>query len=222
MGLFQSTIDVAISSGAATLSHEDAARFHRTMEPVKRSYSVVSFLLCSVFVVYFALHKASTLRRNYAMLCLRVLVLLVYTPVLLYFQCYFDAAVVLITLLSRLTYLAYWAYRYRTMSFLVLNSDRLAFVCGKFWYYDDQPYLVLFGGEHYVRFGNQMVPFVVAKDLYVALRGRKDDDVPLVRRVELNNGTFIYIFAQEPVVGVVNMCFSEIQLYEDPDAVLSE
>nr|QWN56281.1 nonstructural protein 3 [Alphacoronavirus sp.] len=222
MGLFQSTLDIAVARSTEHLNDEQAATFRQHMAPVRRTYNFATFLLSSIFVVYFALYKASTFRRNYVMLGIRVLVLLLYTPVLLYFECYIDAVIVFVTLIARFLYLAYWAYRYRSVAFLLLNTDKLAFVCGKYWYYNDQPYLMMVGGEHYVHFGDQMIPFVVAKDLYVALRGRKDDDVPLIRRVELINGSFIYIFAQEPVVGVVNMCFSEIQLYEEPDAVLSE
>lgn len=215
LGLFQNSMQEAVSSVASQFTKQDADKFISAIKPAQHGYSVASFFLTSAFVVYFALFKGSSKKLNYCMLFARALTLIVYVPLLCWFEAYVDAAVVFLTITARFLYTGYWSFRYKTHAFIVLNTDKLAFVCGKYWYYEDQPYIVMVGGEQYVQFGYHMVPFVVANDLYVALRGIKDDDVPLVRRVELINGTFIYIFAQEPAVGVVNMRFSSPQLHED-------
>lgn len=219
LGLFQRNMEEAVNAGADVLPLADVDRFLEAIKPVQHGISAASFLLTSVFVIYFALYKGSTMRTNYVMLFLRLLSLIVYVPLLLYCEAYIDAIVVFFTLSARFIYTGYWSFRYRSNAFIVLNTDKLAYVCGKYWYYDDQPYIVMVGGEHYVTFGANMVPFAVANDLYVALRGVKDDDLPLIRRVELINGAFIYIFALEPCVSVVNMKFSEIQLCEESEIV---
>lgn len=206
LGLFQTHLERKLVQALPTQD---------VLQPIHHALSVSNFLLTSVYVVYFALYKANSFRSNIIMLCLRCLTLLVYVPILVYFQVFLDATIIFTVIAFRLIYVTYWSMRYKTNAFILLNTDRLAFVCGKPWYYEDKPYIVMPGGEHFITFGPDLVPFAIANDLYVALRGFKDDDVPLVRRVELINGAFIYIFAQESCVGVVNMCFSEIQLCED-------
>uniref|UniRef100_A0AB38ZDI2 Nonstructural protein n=1 Tax=Cardioderma bat coronavirus TaxID=3119326 RepID=A0AB38ZDI2_9NIDO len=213
LGLFQLGMENAVRNTNAP--PETVERVLEALQPAQHTLTVASFLLTSIFVVYFALFKASSFRANCVLLALRIFTLLVYVPVLVYFEAYLDGIVICLTLLARLAYLSFFCFRYKTPAFLLLNTGKLAFICGKYWYYQDSAYLVVPGGEHFVNFGMHMVPFPVANDLYVALRGYKDEDLPLVRRVELINGAFIYIFAREPVVGVVNMSFSEIQLYED-------
>nr|WCC61940.1 ORF3 protein [Bat Coronavirus RaYN20] len=177
-------------------------------------FNAPSFLLTSVFVIYFALYRAKSFRINCLMLVLRVLTLMCYIPTLLYFGSYIDAGVIWVVVVSRLAYTIYWAVKYRSFSFVLLNSDKLAFICGKYWYYEDKPYIVLMGGEHFINFGPHFVTFVLPSDVYVALRGYIENDVPLVRRVELINGAFIYVFAQEACVGVYNIC-CDVQLCEE-------
>nr|WCZ55928.1 MAG: NS3 [Hipposideros bat coronavirus] len=176
---------------------------------------ISNFLFTSFFVVYFALYKAKSVKNNCILLCLRLVAMFFYAPLLCYFQLYVDAVLVFVVLYIRLMYVVYWSCRYRTFAFIVLNTDKLAFVQGYYWYYNDTSYITLQGGENFLVLGTKLVPFALAHDIYIALRGKKDEDVPLVRRVELINGQFFYIFAQEPVVGVVNMSFSEIRLCED-------
>uniref|UniRef100_A0AB38ZDR0 ORF3a protein n=1 Tax=Otomops bat coronavirus TaxID=3119329 RepID=A0AB38ZDR0_9NIDO len=194
------------SSGLGPQSH---------LSQLSCSTPVVGLLLTSVFVVYFALFKATTFKGNCLCFACRLLLLLLYVPLLFFCGAYIDGCIVFCTIFCRLLYTGYFAYRYKSMLFLLLNAPVLAFVEGKGWYYDYNPFVVLSGGEHFVNFGIHMVPFASGKDLYVAIRGRRDEDLYLMRCVELINGSFFYIFASEPVVGVVNLRFTEIQLYED-------
>nr|URD31278.1 NS3 protein [Hipposideros bat coronavirus] len=182
---------------------------------MEHALPVTSFLFTSIFIVYFAIYKASSVRNNCVLFCIRLFAMFVYAPLLCYFESYVDASIIFIVLLLRLIYISYWSFRYRTPAFLVLNTDKLAFVQGYYWYYTDDSYITLIGGENFLTFGPNFVPFALSTDIYIALRGRKDDDVPLVRRVELINGQFFYIFSQENVVGVVNMRFNEIKLCDD-------
>ncbi|AIA62235.1 hypothetical protein ORF3 [BtMf-AlphaCoV/HeN2013] len=194
------------------------AKEHDLLEhvvPVAHATSFAGYLLTSLFVLYFALFKASTIRGNYACFIARILLILVYCPLIAYCGAYLDSCIILTALLVRFFWTGYYACRYRTFLFVILNDTTLAFVNGKAWYYSSQPYMVLPGGEHCVQLGPHFIPFVGAKELYVAVRGMNDENLELVRCVELINGSFFYIFAREPVVGVVNMKFTEIQLYED-------
>nr|URD31301.1 NS3 protein [Megaderma bat coronavirus]URD31308.1 NS3 protein [Megaderma bat coronavirus] len=194
----------------------------RNVQPEIPAASVnypVSYLLTSMFALYFALFKSSNFRINYGLLLLRVLTLLIYIPVLCYFNAAVDASVIFACVFGRLCYVSYWAIRYRSWAFILLNTDRVAFVNGKSWYGDDLPYTILSGGDRHVCFGHHVIPFVNANELYIALRGRKEEDIPLSRSIELLNGVYLYVFAPEPCVGVVNLAFKEIPLYEKPSDV---
>ncbi|QGX41952.1 ORF3 [alphacoronavirus sp. WA3607] len=217
LGLFQYSLERAVNNSAMALklSDHDLNIITAQLTPVSQASSVLGFLLTSIFVVYFALYTALTFKGNCCCLVARVLTLVFYAPLLFFCGAYIDGTIVCVTLVVRFCYTGYFAYRYKTPLFIILNTSLLAFINGKGWYYDRQPFMVLSGGEHFVNFGIHIVPFVVSKDLYVAIRGLHDEDLCLVRCVELINGSFFYIFARDPVVGVVNMNFTEIQLYED-------
>nr|UNA01399.1 orf3 [Civet coronavirus HKU8] len=183
--------------------------------PVAHATSFAGYLLTSLFVFYFALFKAATVKGNYACLVARILLILVYCPFIAYCGAYLDSCIIFVALLARFCWTGYYSVRYRTLLFLILNDTTLAFINGKAWYHAHGPYLVLPGGEHHVQFGPHLIPFVYSKNFFVAVRGVNDENLELVRRVELNDGSLFHIFAREPVVGVVNMNFTEIQLYED-------
>nr|UZK98247.1 MAG: ORF3 protein [Tadarida brasiliensis bat alphacoronavirus 2] len=218
-GLFQYTIDNAESAinnslKQVVLPQRTVDTIVQQLTPVRHASYISGFLLTSVFVVYFALFKASSLKFNVGLFIARLLTLLVYVPLLLFCGSYVDAAVIGLVVLCRLIYVCYFAWRFKSIAFILYNTSTLAFIMGKCRYYDSQPYMVLTGGEYYITFGDNFVPFVGANDLYVAIRGRLQEDLYLVRRVELINGQFFYIFARDPVVGVVNMKFSDVQLDE--------
>nr|UYW66184.1 ORF3 protein [Tadarida brasiliensis bat alphacoronavirus] len=201
-GLFQYTIDYAQQSLNDTLLDvvlpQQAAReivrkvdYHLT--PVRNVSYMSGFLLTSVFVVYFALFKATFFKFNVGLLIARLITLFVYVPMLFALGVYVDAVVVGLVILGRFLYVSYFAWRFKTVAFILYNTSTLAFIMGKCRYYDSQPYMVLTGGEYYISFGDNFVPFVGANDLYVAIRGRLQEDLFLVRRVELINGQFFYI-----------------------------
>lgn len=214
LGLFESSMEAAIANGF-NIPPNEVEEILDVIKPARQTISIASFLLSSIFVTWFALYKASCFRTNCALFALRICTLLLYTPILVFFNSYIDAVVVACSLLLRFAYLGYYSYKYKSFSFLVLNTSKIAFVNGKFWYYVEAPYVVLYGGDHHVQFGEYMIPFADSNELYVALRGTIEDDVPLSRKVEMMNGAFIYIFACEPCVGIVNMSFKETQLDED-------
>ncbi|AIA62266.1 hypothetical protein ORF3 [BtNv-AlphaCoV/SC2013] len=162
----------------------------------------IDYLFSSVFVYYFATYRGNSIKTNCALFVCRLLVLFVYAPLLLYTGAYIDGSLTAIILLCRFFYVAYFAVRFHSFYFVLLNSPTLAWVFGKAWYYHFDDYTCLRGGDSYVRFGPHFVPFVSDRNLFLALRGRVQKDVCLVRRVELINGDFLYIFASEPAISV--------------------
>nr|UUS54191.1 MAG: ORF3 protein [Bat coronavirus]UUS54203.1 MAG: ORF3 protein [Bat coronavirus] len=162
----------------------------------------INYLFSSVFVYYFATFCSKSFKVNVALFVCRLLVLFIYTPLLFYVGAIIDGSIVLFVLLARLSYITYFALRYNSINFLLLNSSTLAWIFGKCWYCPLDYYVTLRGGDSYVRFGPHFIPFVNDRNLFIALRGRHESDVILVRRVELINGDFLYIFSSEPVVGV--------------------
>lgn len=209
LGLFQLHLEQHIAEHVAN------GNVREVVAPIQYTLSSANFLLTSIYVIYFALYKADSIKINCLMLILRVLTLVCYVPLLLYFGAYLDAIIIWLVLAGRIAYTSYWAVKYKNIAFIFLNTDNLAFICGKYWYYEDKPYIVLPGGEHFVTFGPHFVTFVVAADVYVALRGKIEMDVPLTRCVELLNGAFIYVFTKEACVGIFNICSSEFQLCEE-------
>nr|ADX59489.1 ORF3 protein [Miniopterus bat coronavirus/Kenya/KY33/2006] len=218
-GLFQLSFDTAINNTVKRLrlTPEQASVVNTELAPVHHATSALGYLLTSVFVVYFAIYKASTLRGNVMCLLARVVLIFVYSPLLLYCGSFVDGSFIAGVLIARFCQTCYYAYRYKNLAFVIYNTTVLAFINGKPWYYHQQPWLVLSGGDHYVTLGVHIIPFVSNNELYVAVRGSTDENLDLVRCVELIDGSFFYIFCKEPVVGVVNFKFSEIKLYEDVD-----
>ncbi|AGT21334.1 non-structural protein 3 [Bat coronavirus CDPHE15/USA/2006] len=216
LGLFQYTINSAIKDSIAksNLSLSDAVVVDQQLEPV-RQFSIASgFFFTSVFVIYFTLFKASTFRRNLLLLLARFLVVVVYCPLLFYFGCHLDGSFILLTIFARLLYVCYYAWRYKSIQFVVLNTTTLAFVNGKCTYYANEPFFTFEGGDHYIKLGEYYVPFVDRNSLYVALRGKFEEDVYLSRSIELFNGHFLYVFTRQQVVGIVNSNFTDVQLDE--------
>nr|WPV63006.1 MAG: ORF3 protein [Wenzhou bat alphacoronavirus 1] len=216
LGLFQYTITSAVENvvQAANLSKEAANNLRENVIPLRQASNVTGLLLTSLFVYFFALFKASNFRRNLLLLLARIATLLFYVPILCYCGAYLDAVIVASAMVGRLCYVSYYAWRYRNYLFIVLNSTTLMFMNGYATYFDGKPFVVLEGGDHYIQIGNKFVPFISKETVYVAVRGRQEQDIQLLRTVELLDGKYIYIFSKCQVVGVVNSCFEEIQLDE--------
>lgn len=222
LGLFQYTITSAVENVVhnANLSDEAANTLRDNVIPLRQASNITGFMLTSVFVYFFALFKASSFRRNLLLCLARFVALAFYVPILAYCGAYLDATIVASAIVCRTLYVSYYAWRYKTLSFLILNSTSLMFVNGTATYYDGRPFVVLEGGDHYIQILNKFVPFVSKDAMYVAIRGRQEQDIQLLRTVELLDGKYIYIFSRCQVVGVTNSCFEEIQL--DEYATISE
>nr|WCC62563.1 ORF3 protein [Bat Coronavirus SkGD18] len=222
LGLFQYTIDTAVEHTVehANLSQEEALMLEENIVPLRQATHVTGFLLTSVFVYFFALFKASSYKRNLLLFLARLLALLIYAPILIFCGAYLDAFIVVATLTSRLLFLIYYSWRYKTYKFLIYNSSTLMFLHGHANYYNGRPYVMLEGGSHYVTLGTDIVPFVSRNNLYLAIRGSAESDIQLLRTVELLDGNYLYIFSSCQVVGVTNSGFEEIQL--DEYATISE
>lgn len=216
LGLFQYTITHAVEHAVkqANLTNEAADAIRANVAPLRQASDVTGFLLTSWFVYFFALFKTSRFRHNIVLLALRIAALFLYVPILIYCGAYLDAALVTLALVARFFFLAYYAWRYRNIQFILLNSSSLMFLNGFAAHFDGKSFVVFEGGDHYIHFGERFVPFVSRDTVYIAVRGRQEHDIQLLRTVELLDGKFIFIFSRCQVVGVTNSCFEEIQLDE--------
>nr|WJJ08862.1 hypothetical protein [Bat coronavirus] len=165
----------------------------------------VDYLLSSIFIYYFAVFTSNSFKTNVACFICRLLVLFIYAPLLFYVGDYIDGAIVASILICRLVYTAFYSIKYRSVYFLLFNSVTLVWFFGKCWFLPSGEYTCLRGGDSYLKFGPHFVPFISDKDVYLAVRGKLQSDVHLVRRVELINGDFLYIFGSQPVVCVTTI-----------------
>ncbi|QGX41946.1 ORF3 [Alphacoronavirus sp.] len=222
LGLFQYTFDTVVQKAAdsANLSTSATADLKQQLEPVEQVSNFTGFMLTSVFIYFFALFKCATRTSNLYFLVLRLCVLFLYVPLLYYCGAYLDASIIGCTLLVRFAIVSYYAWRYRNLSFVIFNATTLCFLNGKASQFSEKPFSVLEGGDHYIKLGNSIVPFVSNTQLYLAVRGRSEFDLQLLRSVELLDGNFLYIFSNFKIVGVTNAAFEEIQL--DDYATISE
>lgn len=172
--------------------------------PIKHFNLGVDYLLTGVFVYYFAVFRCSTYRLNFVCGILRLLTLFVYVPLLLYVGAYIDGILIAILLIARLLYLVVFSIKWKSPYYFVLNTSQLAWILGKCWYVDLDMYVCLRGGNSYVKFGPHFIPFVRTDKLFITVRGRKSLIAELVRRVELINGDFLYIFDTTSFVSVIN------------------
>nr|WCC61765.1 ORF3 protein [Bat Coronavirus MsGX16]WCC61771.1 ORF3 protein [Bat Coronavirus MsGX17] len=222
LGLFQYTIDSVVQKTAqsANLSDDAIRHFEEQMVPLRQASHITGFLLTSAFVYFFALFKASSFRCNVYLLLARVLCLLFYVPILCVCGAYLDAFIVGTAIFGRLLFVSFYAWRYCTIKFIVYNTTTLMFLHGHANYTDGKSFVVLEGGDHYIQFGNDFVPFVSRESVYLAIRGRQDFDIQLLRTVELLDGKYLYVFSRCEIVGITNSCFEQIQL--DEYATVSE
>nr|ALF39590.1 hypothetical protein [Porcine epidemic diarrhea virus] len=213
LGLFQYTIDTVVKdvSKSANLSLDAVQELELNVVPIRQASNVTGFLFTSVFIYFFALFKASSLSRNYIMLAARFAVIVLY---------FLDATNVCCTLIGRLCLVCFYSWRYKNALFIIFNTTTLSFLNGKAAYYDGKSIVILEGGDHYITFGNSFVAFVSSIDLYLAIRGRQEADLQLLRTVELLDGKKLYVFSQHQIVGITNAAFDSIQL--DEYATISE
>nr|AKO90056.1 hypothetical protein [Porcine epidemic diarrhea virus]QCQ19979.1 ORF3 protein [Porcine epidemic diarrhea virus] len=222
LGLFQYTIDTVVKdvSKSANLSSDAVQELELNVVPIRQASNVTGFLFTSVFIYFFALFKASSLRRNYVMLAARFAVIFLYCPLLYYCGAFLDATIICCTLIGRLFLVCFYSWRYKNALFIIFNTTTLSFLNGKAAYYDGKSIVILEGGDHYITFGNSFVAFVSSINLYLAIRGRQAADLHLLRTVELLDGKKLYVFSQHHIVGITNAAFDSIQL--DEYATISE
>nr|AFD98835.1 non-structural protein 3 [Human coronavirus NL63] len=220
-GLFQLTLESTINKSVANLKlpPHDVTVLRDNLKPVTTLSTITAYLLVSLFVTYFALFKPLTARGRVACFVLKLLTIFVYVPLLVLFGMYLDSFIIFSTLLFRFIHVGYYAYLYKNFSFVLFNVTKLCFISGKCWYLEQSFYenrfAAIYGGDHYVVLGGETITFVSFDDLYVAIRGSCEKNLQLMRKVDLYNGAVIYIFAEEPVVGIV---YSS-QLYEDVPSI---
>nr|WCC62389.1 ORF3 protein [Bat Coronavirus MrGD17] len=222
LGLFQYTIDSVVQKTveSANLSNEATRHFEEQVVPLRQASHITGFLLTSAFVYFFALFKSSTYRHNVYLLLARILCLLLYVPVLCVCGAYLDAFIVGSAIFGRLLFVSFYAWRYRNYLFIIFNTTTLMFLSGYAMYFNGKSFVVLEGGDHYIHFGSDFVPFVSRVTVYLAIRGRQDFDIQLLRTVELLDGKYLYVFSRCEIVGITNSCFEQIQL--DEYATVSE
>lgn len=222
LGLFQYTIDTVVQNTLESANLSDDALHHLEEQviPLRQASHVTGFLLTSVFVYFFALFKASTYRRNIYLLFSRIAALLFYVPILVVCSAYLDAVIVGTAIFGRLLFVCYYSWRYRNSSFIILNTTTLMFLNGHATYFNGNSFVVLEGGDHFIQFGSDFVPFVSRDTVYLAIRGRKEFDIQLLRTVELIDGKYLHVFSRCEIVGITNSVFEQIQL--DEYATVSE
>nr|WCC62341.1 ORF3 protein [Bat Coronavirus MaJX20] len=222
LGLFQYTIDAVVQNTveSANLSDDAISHFEEQVIPLRQASHITGFLLTSAFVYFFALFKASSYKRNLYLLVARLASLLFYVPILVVCGAYLDAFIVGSVILARLVFVCFYAWQYRNYLFIIYNTTTLMFLHGHAMYFNGKSFVVLEGGDHYIQFGSDFVPFVSRDTVYLAVRGRQEYDIQLLRTVELLDGKYLYVFSRCEIVGITNSCFESIQL--DEYATVSE
>nr|WCC62018.1 ORF3 protein [Bat Coronavirus MsYN20] len=211
-GLFQLQFEKALSSINSDLNlpkeHLQVVESH--LAPIHYAMSSLGYLFTSFFVVYFALFKANTYRSNIVCLAFRLALILLYSPLLLYYGSFIDGTFIAAVLIGRICQTLYYSYRYKNSSFVILNTCTLAIIDGKSWYYYEQNWFVLHGGRNHVKFGPYNITFLSNNQLHVDVRGYTNLNLELIRVAELPHESVFYIFGDEPIndVKVVDMLSS--------------
>ncbi|QZL09684.1 NS4 [plateatu pika coronavirus P83] len=179
------------------------------------NYGTVVFSIYScIFLIFFALFKAKSVRFNLILFFLRIVVLLIAVPFLFFTGYYVDGGLTLAILFMRFFYLSYYCIRLKNPYFILYNTSVLLFVQGKCVPYVKlthfSNYAALYGGHGYLTLGRSVVNFVEARYVTIAIRGSVYEDLSLARTVELANGDYVYIFTKEPAVSVYNFTFQPL------------
>ncbi|ACA52158.1 ORF3 protein [Bat coronavirus 1B] len=211
-GLFQLQFEKALISinSDLKLPEEHLKVVESHLAPIHYATSSLGYLFTSFFVVYFALFKANTYRSNFVCFIFRLALILLYSPLLLYYGSFIDGSFIAIVLIGRICQTLYFAFRHKDPSFVILNTCTLATIDGKSWYYYKQKPFVLHGGRNHVKFGPYTIIFISNNSLFVNVRGYTNLNLEVIRVAELPNDSLFYIFGTEPVndVKVVDMLSS--------------
>nr|ALK28788.1 orf4 [229E-related bat coronavirus] len=212
LGLFTLNLESTVNSSLSRAKiGADVTR--QVIDDVKRgtvTFNILAYTLMSLFAVYFALFKAKSRCGRVAILVSKLLTLFAYVPILYWSEAYLDASLLTVIILGRLLHTAWYAWLYRTWDFIAFNVTTLCYVHGKCWYVETKsmkPFVCFYGGDQFLYVGDKLVSYVSTNDLYVALRGRIEKDLSLSRKVDLFNGECIYVFCEQPAVGIVNTDF---------------
>ncbi|ABG89311.1 non-structural protein 3b [Porcine respiratory coronavirus ISU-1] len=163
-------------------------------------------------------HHTQQVKTCVGILMFKILSMTLLGPMLIVYGYYIDGIVTTTFLSLRFAYLAYFWYVNSRFEFILYNTTTLMFVHGRAAPFKRSShssiYVTLYGGINYMFVNDFMLHFVDPMLVSIAIRGLTHADLTVVRAVELLNGDFIYIFSQEPVVGVYNAAFSQAVLNE--------
>nr|UUS54170.1 non-structural protein 3c [Canine coronavirus] len=226
-GLFLNTLSFVIVSNHVIANN--TANVHSTQQEhvIVQQHQVVSartqnyypeFSIAALFVLFLALYRSTNFKTCVGILMFKIVSMTLIGPMLIAYGYYIDGIVTTTVLALRFVYLAYFWYVNSRFEFILYNTTTLMFVHGRaaplMRSSHSSIYVTLYGGINYMFVNDLTLHFVDPMLVSIAIRCLAHADLTIVRAVELLNGDFIYIFSQEPVVGVYNAAFSQAVLNE--------
>nr|Q7T6T1.1 RecName: Full=Non-structural protein 3b; Short=ns3b; AltName: Full=Accessory protein 3b; AltName: Full=Protein X2 [Canine coronavirus BGF10]AAQ17222.1 non-structural protein 3b [Canine coronavirus] len=176
------------------------------------------FSIAVLFVSFLALYRSTNFKTCVGILMFKIVSMTLIGPMLTAYGYYIDGIVTTTVLALRFIYLSYFWYVNNRFEFVLYNTTTLMFVHGRAAPFmrssHSSIYVTLYGGINYMFVNDLTLHFVDPMLVSIAIRGLAHADLTVVRAVELLNGDFIYVFSQEPVVGVYNAAFSQAVLNE--------
>ncbi|ACT10888.1 non-structural protein 3c [Feline coronavirus UU4] len=229
-GLFLNTLSFIVTNQHVVVnntSHVNSiVQQHHVVSASIKSFHL-EFSIAVLFVLFLALYRSTNFKVCVGVLMFKIVSMTLIGPMLIAFGYYIDGIVITTVLALRFIYLAYfWCVNSR-FEFILYNTTTLMFVLDRAAPFvrssHGSIYVTLHGGIIYMFVNDLTLHFVDSMLVGIAIRGLVHADL-VVRAVELLNGDFIYIFSQEPVVGVYNAAFSqavinEIDLKEEEERV---
>nr|USU85628.1 ORF3b protein [Porcine respiratory coronavirus] len=226
-GLFLNTLSFVIVSNHSIVNNTANVHHIQQERVIVQQHHVVSartqnyypeFSIAVLFVSFLALYRSTNFKTCVVILMFKILSMTLLGPMLIAYGYYIDGIVTTTVLSLRFAYLAYFWYVNSRFEFILFNTTTLMFVHGRAAPFKRSShssiYVTLYGGINYMFVNDLTLHFVDPMLVSIAIRGLAHADLTVVRGVELLNGDFIYVFSQEPVVGVYNAAFSQAVLNE--------
>ncbi|AFG19732.1 3c [Canine coronavirus] len=226
-GLFLNTLSFVIVSNHVFVNNTANVHHIQQDHVLVQQHQVVSartqnyypeFSIAVLFVLFLALYRSTNFKTCVGILMFKIVSMTLIGPMLIAYGYYIDGIVTTTVLALRFVYLAYFWYVNSRFEFILYNTTTLMFVHGRAAPFmrssHSSIYVTLYGGINYMFVNDLTLHFVDPMLVSIAIRGLAHADLTVVRAVELLNGDFIYVFSQEPVVGVYNAAFSQAVLNE--------
>ncbi|ACT10879.1 non-structural protein 3c [Feline coronavirus UU7] len=230
-GLFLNTLSFIVTNQHVIVNNtphvNSIVQQHHVVSASIKSFHL-EFSIAVLFVLFLALYRSTNFKVCVGVLMFKIVSMTLIGPMLIAFGYYIDGIVTTTVLALRFIYLAYFWYVNSRFEFILYNTTTLMFVHDRAAPFvrssHGSIYVTLHGGINYMFVNDLTLHFVDPMLVGIAIRGLVRADLTVVRAVELLNGDFIYIFSQEPVVGVYNAAFSqavinEIDLKEEEERV---